>query len=417
MKSWPALYLPDTSDIDFPELRLNADRGIGDFSDLTNVRLYVCGITPYDATHLGHAATYLTFDMISRYLIATGKEVSFVENITDIDDPLLERAARDGIDWEDLAGNQIDLFRADMTALHIIPPQSFIAVTEVMPLVEAAISQLRDRGFTYLVDQDTYFDISSFLGDLPIPYEQALAIFAERGGDPDRVGKRNQLDPILWLSHREGEPSWPSVHGMGRPGWHIECSVIALRYLLGENFLTVSGSKSSLIDIQGGGSDLVFPHHFMSGAQAQALTGVPFSRSYIHAGMVGLDGQKMSKSLGNLVFVSKLLQSGRDAMAIRYALLLDHYAADRMWSDEILQTAESQIADIRSALSREDLPDVTGLINSINLDLADDLNTPSALAHLHQWSKELPSPDQYVISPGAGGRLARYLDAVLGLAL
>lgn len=417
MKSWPELYLPDTGDITFPPLQLNASRGVGSYDDFDTVHLYVCGITPYDATHLGHAATYLTFDMVSRYLIASGKKVRFVENITDIDDPLLERATRDNVRWEDLADNQIDLFRADMTALHILPPESYVAVTEVMPLVERAITQLKDRGFTYQLEGDTYFDISSFLSDLPIPAQNALSIFAERGGDPNRSGKKSPFDPILWLAKRPGEPSWPSAHGEGRPGWHIECSVIALRYLLGEDFLSTNRTSKALIEIQGGGSDLVFPHHFMSGAQAEALTGIPFSRSYIHAGMVGLDGQKMSKSLGNLVFVSKLLASGRDAMAIRYALLLNHYASDRMWSDEILQRADNEITVIRSALSREDLPDVSDLIDAMNSALASDLDSPRALSLLHNWARSLANPDGYQSLPGSGGRLARYLDAVLGLAL
>jgi L-cysteine:1D-myo-inositol 2-amino-2-deoxy-alpha-D-glucopyranoside ligase len=417
MKSWPDLYLPDTGDIVFPQLRLKATRGLGEYDNKSAIRLYVCGITPYDATHLGHAATYLTFDMISRYLTVMGKDVHFVENITDIDDPLLERAARDNVNWEDLAENQVDLFRSDMTALHIRPPQSFIAVTEVMGLVEAAISQLRDRGFTYELDGDLYFDISSFLDVLPISVDEALAIFAERGGDPQRAGKRHPLDPLLWLSKRPGEPFWPSAHGDGRPGWHIECSVIALRYLLGPDFLTPALGQSSLIEIQGGGSDLIFPHHFMSGAQAQALTGIPFSRSYIHTGMVGLDGQKMSKSLGNLVFVSKLIAAGRDPMAIRYALLLNHYSEDRMWNDAILRRAESEVVEIRSALSREDLPDVNALIHEMNLALANDMDSPTALSALYKWAISLPSPDGYSAHIGAGGRLARYLDAVLGLAL
>jgi L-cysteine:1D-myo-inositol 2-amino-2-deoxy-alpha-D-glucopyranoside ligase len=417
MKSWPSLYVPETGEIHFPELVLKADRGLGSYHDYETIHLYVCGITPYDATHLGHAATYLTFDMISRYLRATGKKVRFVENITDIDDPLFERANRDNISWQSLAHDQVDLFRSDMTALHILPPESFVAVTEVMPLVESAINQLRDRGFTYQVDGDTYFDISTFLPDLPISYDLALSIFAQRGGDPKRPGKRDPLDPLLWLAKRPGEPSWPSSHGEGRPGWHIECSIIALRYLLGEEFLRHTGTNGSLIEIQGGGSDLIFPHHFMSGAQAQALTGTAFARSYIHAGMVGLDGEKMSKSLGNLVFVSKLLAQGRDAMAIRYALLLDHYSQDRMWSDEILQRAEREIGAIRSALSREELPDTSDLIDRMNQALANDLDTPLALSELYRWTSSLPRPDDFIAAPGAAGRLSRYLDAVLGLAL
>ena len=378
--------------------------------------MYVCGITPYDATHLGHAATYLTFDLISRYLQAQSKSVAFVENVTDIDDPLLERAVRDSIDWKDLASDQVDLYRSDMSALRILPPKDFVAVTDVMPLVEQAISRLSQNGFTYLVEQDIYFDISSFLEDLPLPMDVALTIFAERGGDPDRSGKRHPLDPLLWMANRTGEPGWESVHGFGRPGWHIECSVIALKYLIGDEVFNpeFSSSEESLITIQGGGTDLIFPHHFMSGAQAQALTGIPFTQSYIHSGMVGLDGEKMSKSKGNLVFVSKLLQSGVDPMVIRIALMQSKYSDDRMWSDDVLATAIKRVANIRQALSRENVKPVAATLEAIAQSLSQDLDTPAALAQIDQWASE-----SLVISDGVNeaGLMARALDALLGLAL
>ena len=280
-----------------------------------------------------------------------------------------------------------------------------------MALVEIAISQLVERGFTYSLEGDLYFDCSSFLKDLPIPYPEALAIFAERGGDPERSGKRDALDPLLWLKHREGEPLWDSIHGAGRPGWHIECSVIALRYLLGEDFLNTNRGGVFLINLQGGGSDLIFPHHFMSGALAEALTGKAFAQTYLHAGMVGLDGEKMSKSKGNLVFVSKLLSSGREAVAIRHALLSSHYSSDRMWSDEILLHSEKSITHIRQGLARNGVRGSTELIQEIIAALADDLDTPRALKTIESWALGQNDGEE------SSGEIARALDLLLGLAL
>ena len=416
MKSWPKTYLPPLGPaFSLPPLRMKATRGNGEIQSSHNeiFSMYVCGITPYDATHLGHAATYLTFDLVNRYVRARGATVDFVENITDIDDPLLERATRDQVDWKDLAQSQIDLYKSDMTALHILPPKDFVPVTDVMSIVERAISKLSERGFTYLVENDIYFDTSTFIADLPIPMDEALRIFAERGGDPKRANKRHPLDPVLWIANRSGEPGWESIHGNGRPGWHIECSVIALNFLLGKNFLDIDKSQLTdpLISLQGGGSDLIFPHHFMSAAQAQALTGRPFARSYIHTGMVGLDGEKMSKSKGNLVFVSRLLESGRDPMSIRYALFSDHYSSDRMWSEAVLLNAESKVASIRSALSRESCAGGVQLINSIIDSLADDLNTPKALAAIEEWAESVEE------GPDSTGEVSRALDLLLGLAL
>lgn len=413
MNSWPTLYCPPLSPaINFKPLKVATVYGERSFAEFQSARMYVCGITPYDATHLGHAATYLTFDLVNRYLRAAGTSVAFVENITDIDDPLLERATRDNLDWQDLAASQIDLYCSDMTALRILPPDSFVPATAVMDLVSTAISKMQANGFVYLVDNDLYFDISTFLSDLPIPLETALAIFAERGGDPQRVGKRHPLDPILWLANKPGEPGWISVHGYGRPGWHIECAVIAARYLNSEDFMT-SSSGNTLIELQGGGSDLIFPHHFMSAAQSKALTGKPFAFAYMHAGMVGLDGEKMSKSKGNLVFVSKLLADGVDPMTIRYALLTSHYSADRMWSNEILTSALSDISNLRESLSRELVAPTDSVISKMADCLADDLNTPAALKVLQEWHRET----QNGAVGGSPGELARALDSLLGLAL
>jgi L-cysteine:1D-myo-inositol 2-amino-2-deoxy-alpha-D-glucopyranoside ligase len=419
MRSWPSLYLPALADLgSLPELRLAATTGVGSLSDLESIRMYVCGITPYDATHLGHAATYLTFDLVNRYLRAQGKNVTFVENITDIDDPLFERAHRDNQNWSELGRSQIELFQSDMVALHILPPDSYIAVTEVIDLVIEAIVKLSSEGFCYDVDGDTYFDISRFIDRLPLPMDEALAIFAERGGDPARLGKRHPLDSVLWLKNKEGEPGWESPIGFGRPGWHIECSVIALRYLLGADYLSKEPGAEFAIDLQGGGSDLIFPHHFMSGAQAEALVGRPFARLYVHSGMVGLDGEKMSKSKGNLVFVSTLLRQGEDPMVIRYALLKSHYSTDRMWSPEILAGAKVEIAIIRQALSKEEVSDTEAVIDQIAQALSNDLDTPSALESLLDWAQSTLTDDGAdSANHGHAGELSRAIDALLGLAL
>ncbi|MBI3429433.1 MAG: class I tRNA ligase family protein, partial [Actinobacteria bacterium] len=196
--------------------------------------MYVCGITPYDATHLGHAATYITFDLINRYLRAMGKKVHFVQNITDVDDPLLERAARDNVDWTSLAQSQIDLFRGDMSDLHIIPPENYIGAVEAIPLIIAAIENLTEKGAVYRVDEDLYFSVhadKNFGSRSHLSQESMLDVFAQRGGDPDRLGKRDKLDALLWMKQRPHEPGWTSPFGMGRPGWHIECCAIALNYL------------------------------------------------------------------------------------------------------------------------------------------------------------------------------------------
>lgn len=342
---------------------------------------------------------------------ASGSTVRFVENITDIDEPLLERAHRDNVDWIALAQSQIDLFRSDMTALHVLPPDSFVPATSVMELIDRAISRMTENGFVYRVENDLYFDSSSFHKDLPVTMEEALATFGERGGDPDRVGKKHPLDPVLWWANKNDEPGWASSHGFGRPGWHIECSVIALRYLIGADYLE-SSTGDFAIDLQGGGSDLIFPHHFMSGAQAKAILGKPFARRYVHTGMVGLDGEKMSKSKGNLVFVSTLLKDGVDPVVIRYALLKDHYQSDRMWSSSSLDQARESVAKIRSALSREYVRATDSVENQIIAALANNLDTPSALSALEAWAQEV---DAQPHQKGTGA-LSRLLDGFMGLA-
>jgi L-cysteine:1D-myo-inositol 2-amino-2-deoxy-alpha-D-glucopyranoside ligase len=344
--------------------------------------MYVCGITPYDATHLGHAATYLAFDLINRVWRDAGHAVHYVQNVTDIDDPLLERAERDGEDWVVLAMRETALFREDMTALRILPPEDYVGAVESIPRIVAHIEDLLDAGLAYVLDDgtgDIYHDVLQAPGfGAESGYDNAtmLRLSAERGGDPERAGKRQPLDPMLWRGNRPGEPSWPGPRGTaGRPGWHIECATIALE-TIGMGF-----------DVQGGGSDLVFPHHEYSAVHAEGLTGAkPFAQAYVHAAMIGLDGAKMSKSRGNLVFVSKLRGGGVDPMAIRLALLSGHYRTDREWTASLLSSAEQRLATWREAVALDAGAPAAPLLRGLRERLADDLDSPGALELVDAWA-------------------------------
>ncbi len=354
--------------------------------------LYVCGITPYDATHVGHAATFLGFDTLIRLWLDAGVQVRYVQNTTDVDDPLLERATRDGTDWRELATAQTELFRSDMQSLRILPPDHYVAVTEVVGEIAAAAHDLLTRGIAYPVDsenadQDLYFDSSAdsspwFLGqESRLDRVEMLELSAARGGDPDRVGKRDALDPLLWRSEREGEPSWDTVLGRGRPGWHIECSVIALNYL------------PSPITVNGGGSDLIFPHHEYSAGHAAALTGEPLADIYAHAGMVAFEGEKMSKSLGNLVLVSTLVAAGTDPRLIRLALLSEHYRSDWEWATRHLEAAAVRLATWTTWAVSATEPAVFSapfetddtLTARLRRILSQDLDTPGAVRDIDEW--------------------------------
>ena len=413
MRSWPDLYIPQLPDrFTFPQLALfnTAAQKVELLEQKSLYRMYVCGITPYDATHLGHAATYLTFDLINRYLRATGAEVDFVQNITDIDDPLLERATRDGVDWQLLAQSQIDLFKGDMTDLHVIPPKNYVGVVEAMPLVVDAVQSLKAAGTTYEVGSDIYYRVhsdSEFGQRSHYSQEKMLEIFAERGGDPKKPGKEDPLDALVWLAQRDGEPGWPSSFGTGRPGWHIECCAIALHYL------SPASSDEYAIDIQGGGNDLIFPHHEMSAAQSRSMRNQKFARTYVHAGMIGLNGQKMSKSLGNLVFVSTLISSGVNPAAIRWALMGHHFADDLMWSDEIIREAEKEIEELQLCLARMEVAPTDSVIQEIIESLSKNLDTPRAISAIRTWMKETDLGK----TGGVAGELGRALDTLLGIAL
>ncbi|MFC5729919.1 MULTISPECIES: cysteine--1-D-myo-inosityl 2-amino-2-deoxy-alpha-D-glucopyranoside ligase [Nocardioides] len=373
-------------------------------------RLYACGITPYDATHIGHANTYVAFDLLYRAWRAAGYDVRYVQNVTDVDDPLLERAAKVGVDWVELAERETELFRKDMEALRVLPPAEYVGAVESIPLVIELLQRLDAAGALYRVDDDLYFSVTAdpaFGLESGYDRETMLRLFGERGGDPDRPGKKDPLDCVVWLGEREGEPSWDSPFGKGRPGWHVECAAIAETHL-GTSF-----------DVQAGGSDLVFPHHEMSAGHVQAATGERFAQVYAHAGMVGYDGEKMSKSLGNLVFVSALRNSDIDPMAIRLALLRHHYRADWEWTDDQLWEAVDEVADWRRALALGAGAPAAPVVEEILVALADDLDAPRAVAAVDGWVRATLGTDGLADTsdPDAATTLLPVLDAALGLAL
>ena len=410
MLSWPDAYIPPAlAGINHPTLQL-FDSYKGKKVDILGEQssIYICGITPYDATHMGHAATYLTFDLVNRYLKASGKNVSFVENITDIDDPLLERATRDDQDWRELAESQIELFREDMTSLGVLPPNAYRGVIESMDEIISTVAEMIATGKSYQLEGDIYLDLNQVDGaieNLPIALEQALKIFEERGGDPARAGKRHALDPLLWKARKGDDPFWEAPFGQGRPGWHIECTAIALKNL--------PKASSTSITLQAGGSDLIFPHHYMTALQAKALTGVEFASCYSHSGMIGLDGEKMSKSKGNLVFVSKLRQEGVSPALIRIALFADRYSTDRMWSRELVDEANKLLTRLLSALSRQEVAPTFEVVQEIVNAISDDLNTPKVFDLLNTWS--LKTEEGQV--GGSPGEISRALDTYLGITL
>ena len=407
MRAWESVTVPSLEAFGpAPAVRIHdtARNALQTSEPSGGARLYVCGITPYDATHIGHAATYLAFDLLNRAWRDSGHRVHYVQNVTDVDDPLLERAQQTGEDWSELAAREIQRFRGDMEALRILPPDQYVGVVESIPVVVELIQQLTTLGHAYEVDGDWYFAVRSdpAFGSLSRLLEaEMLVLFAERGGDPERPGKKDPLDCLLWRAQRPGEPGWPSPMGPGRPGWHIECSAIALTEL-GENF-----------DVQGGGSDLVFPHHEMSASEAQAaFPQMSFAKAYLHTGMVAFEGEKMSKSKGNLVFVSALREAGFDPTVVRLALLAHHYRSDWEWTDDELLTAEKRLAQWREALTFTTTAQAEQLVHTLRLALTHDLDTPRAIEMLDGWAVGWHRGD------GSGAGLVRDLvDARLGIRL
>ncbi|MFC7374513.1 cysteine--1-D-myo-inosityl 2-amino-2-deoxy-alpha-D-glucopyranoside ligase [Brachybacterium sp. GCM10030267] len=416
MLSWTSPSITPLPASDIP-LRLH-DTRTGRVAPLVPImpgraRLYVCGITPYDATHLGHAATYHAADLMRRALLDTGLEVDVAQNVTDVDDPLLERAARDGVDWRELAASQTALFAEDMEALRILAPDTYRSVSESMDGIIALVQRVHERGRAYPVPAedaagpDWYLDLAvdGALGDVSgWSEQQMLSVFAERGGDPEREGKRGRFDPLLWRAEREGEPAWDGgVLGRGRPGWHVECVCIA------EDGLGLP------FDVQAGGSDLIFPHHDLGAAHAVAL-GRGFAGTYMHSGMVAHEGEKMSKSLGNLVFVHRLVRDGIDPMVVRLVLMAHHYRADWEWSAEEVDLATSRLHSYRGAAEQGGQHPET--VEALRRALRDDLDTPSALSALDAWASDSAGSGE---APEAGDRapgdVPAAADALFGLDL
>ena len=391
--------------------------------------MYACGITPYDATHIGHAATFLAWDLLVRAWRDAGHDVTYVQNVTDVDDPLLERAARDGQDWRELASREIGRYRGDMVALRVLPPARLVGAVEALPIIERFSRLLAERGSLYDLEGDLYFSRACDAGFGTVsrldPATMA-ELAAERGGDPSRPGKKDPLDCVVWLAARPGEPSWPSSFGRGRPGWHVECAAIATEYL------------GAVFDVQAGGNDLIFPHHEMSASHARVAfaDGEPgrpaFARRYVHAGMVRLDGEKMSKSLGNLVFVSSLLAGGADPMAVRLAILAHRYRADWDWTTAGLAAATERLARWRAVVSRglgaaaqaapspagPALPQAEQALATVRERMADDLDAPGALAAVDRWAQQVAGEPAARPGSGASAALVRdTVDALLGVSL
>jgi L-cysteine:1D-myo-inositol 2-amino-2-deoxy-alpha-D-glucopyranoside ligase len=437
LHAWPATHIPDVPgtaprlsifDSTAQALQVPATQG--------QASMYVCGITPYDATHMGHAATYVAFDLLNRQWRDAGLAVTYVQNVTDVDDPLLERATATGVDWRELAVSQTDLFRADLAALNVIPPEHYVGAVESIDWIVPVVEDLLARSLAYRVpgtggepDGDVYFDAKAAgsanwtLGSVS-GYDHATMsdFFAERGGDPQRPGKRNALDPLLWRVARPGEPQWDGASlGAGRPGWHIECSVIARRFL------------PAPFTVQGGGTDLIYPHHEYSAGHATASDGLPLAEHFVHTGMVGLDGEKMSKSLGNLVLVSALRAAGEDPMAIRTVLLGQHYRSDWFWTDALLAEARGRLAAWRARAATATQQETESLVAAMREHLANDLDAPGALEALDAWAASAPAhaaspahdaaarpaiagePVVGAASGDAGAALRDAVDALLGI--
>jgi len=413
MRAWPSPDVPGLTESG-PPVALH-DTSTGELVTTAPdgpARLYVCGITPYDATHMGHAATYVAFDLLNRAWRNAGHDVVYVQNVTDVDDPLLERADRVHVDWRELAERETELFRQDMAALRVLAPDHYIGAVESIPLVIALVSRLQAAGSVYKVDEDLYFSVTAdpaFGEESGFTREQMLEVYPDRGGDPDRPGKKDPLDCVVWRGPREGEPSWDSPFGPGRPGWHIECTAIAQEHL------------GPAFDVQAGGSDLVFPHHEMCAGHAQvADPGSRFAQVYAHAGMVAYDGEKMSKSLGNLVFVSALRNSDVDPMAIRLALLRHHYRSDWEWLDADLWDAVDTVESWRRALSLGSGAPAGPVVTEVLAALADDLDAPRAVAAVQAWVDATLGEGGHLADnsdPEAALTMHSLLDASLGLAL
>jgi L-cysteine:1D-myo-inositol 2-amino-2-deoxy-alpha-D-glucopyranoside ligase len=395
-----AMQLYDTLRGQKAPLEIPADRPL---------TLYVCGVTPYDTTHVGHAHTFLIFDVLLRYLRSQGAAVQYCQNVTDVDDPLFERANRDGIAWDELARRETALYQADCDALNLLRPDFFPKASEEIPAMIPIIERLIEAGNAYARNGSVYYRVASFpnYGALArMDYEQMLATANERGNDPNDPNKQDPLDFVLWTAAQPGEADWPSPWGAGRPGWHIECTTMSTRYL-GEQ-----------IDIHGGGRDLIFPHHPSEIAQTEAYTGQhPFVRFWVHGGLLWLDGQKMSKSLGNMVFVRDALKE-YSADALRWYLLLSPYRDDLHYERGGPAAAERQLERVRAALFAPSGPepalDAAQARAEFLAALADDLNTPLALALLGGLASDVLAAASAARDVRAAQEVLRELAGIIG---
>lgn len=376
------------------------------------VGMYVCGVTPYDTTHMGHAFTFLTFDILVRRLRDLGLEVTYVQNATDVDDPLFAKARELGITWDELARRETAQYLRDMRNLNAVPPDHYVLASETIAEILALTGELVDKGFAYAAGGNVYFSVDADpdYGKLShLTREQMLPIANERGNDPDDPNKRNPLDFVLWKASAEGEPSWDSPFGPGRPGWHIECSAMSSKFL------------GDSIDIHGGGADLIFPHHESEIAQSENATGVePFARVWMHVGLVGYQGEKMSKSLGNLVFARDAIAS-HHSDAIRLYLFSHHYREGWEWFDHEMDAWDRAAEDLREAAAFpaygvEEVLDVALQRDRFLHALDDDLDTPTAIEALAEIAAAiLEAPEEDDVREAQA--TLRHLAGLLGLTL
>jgi L-cysteine:1D-myo-inositol 2-amino-2-deoxy-alpha-D-glucopyranoside ligase len=362
-------------------LHETSQRKIVPFEPPEVVRMYVCGITPYDSTHLGHAATYLTYDLLIRRLQELGHEVRMVRNVTDVDDSILPRARELGVPYLELADAELTRFHSDMDALGMIPPVSEPRATEAIDEIIDIVERLLDGDHAYLTHGTVYFDVSTFkrFGKLSqYPFDQMVKLSRARGGNPDDPHRRDTLDFVLWQASAPDEPAWRAPFGVGRPGWHVECSAMAMH------------AHGPTLDLHGGGTDLIFPHHEAEVAQSEALTGQPYVRHWLHSAMVAYEGEKMSKSLGNLVFVSDLLKQA-DPRAIRLALMRHHYRAGFEWHDTDIEEGTALLHRLLAAARSPDGADARPFADRVRAALDNDLDAPRALDALDDLASAILS--------------------------
>jgi L-cysteine:1D-myo-inositol 2-amino-2-deoxy-alpha-D-glucopyranoside ligase len=343
-----------------------ARQAIVPFAPDEHVLMYTCGITPYDATHLGHAATFISYDVLTRHLVDKGHTVTVVRNVTDVDDPLFAKARELGVHYLDLAAAEEARFERDMVALNALPVASTPRASSAIPDIRGFIGMVLDRGYAYEAGGSVYFDVTKFdsFGALSHYTEEQMLDYArQRGGQVDDPNKRHPLDFVLWHPSAPDEPSWDTMWGAGRPGWHIECSALALREL------------GTTIDLHGGGADLIFPHHECERAQSEAATGAPFVKHWMHTALISMNGEKMSKSLGNLVFVDKLRET-YDPMAIRLGLIEHHYRTEWEWDDGLMDRNAERLAAWRASADGA----AGEVLDEVRERLDDDLDSPGAVA-------------------------------------